>query len=287
GTLPIRPYRARAAPPLCRRPDARDQRRSALQPTHGRPTAKTRRGLLLRPLINPASEPPRFHAELQCDVVLNRPWRTGGNLIGFSLAAMKVTCGPFTLDDDRRQLLDGTEPVHLSPKAYDVLRLLLQRRPSAVAKNDIHDVVWPGTFVTDVTMATVMSELRAALGDPADRSRFIRTVRGFGIRLRVRSSRCRSADRRRRALLGDVGRASSTATSRRQRVGSRTSRRVMAGLAVGIAPPRTHRSRQRRCDAHDLGSKNGTFLNGERLRCPTELVDGDEICMGTVTLVFR
>src|SRR5262249_34899837 len=79
-----------------------------------------------------------------------------------------------------RQLLNGTDDVHLSPKAYGVLKLLLHRRPAAVAKNDIHDVVWPETFVTDVTMATVMSELRAALGDPAGRARDIRTVRGFG-----------------------------------------------------------------------------------------------------------
>src|SRR5262249_28281926 len=99
-----------------------DRRRPGLRPTHGRPKPQSRRGWRLRPLTSAASEPPRFHAELQCVVVPSRPWRTVGNLIGFSLPAMKVTFGPFTLDDDRRQLLDGTEPVHLSPKAYDVLR---------------------------------------------------------------------------------------------------------------------------------------------------------------------
>jgi len=200
---------------------------------------------------------------------------------------MKVTFGPFTLDDDRRQLLDGTEPVHLSPKAYDVLRLLLQRRPAAVAKNDIHDVVWPRTFVTDVTMATVMSELRAALGDPADRSRFIRTVRGFGYAFACEAL---DVDRKTEDVEGCwvtwgerhlALRLGANVLGREPRVGlwldslSVSRRHARIDLANGAAT------------LTDLGSKNGTFLNGERLRCPTELVDGDAIGIGTVTLVFR
>jgi hypothetical protein len=37
----------------------------------------------------------------------------------------------------------------------------------------------------------------------------------------------------------------------------------------------------------DLGSKNGTFLRGERIGGPAELADGDEIAVGSVVLLFR
>jgi len=200
---------------------------------------------------------------------------------------MKVTFGPFTLDDDRHQLLNGTEAVHLSPKAYDVLKLLLRRQPAAVAKNDIHDVVWPETFVTDVTMATVMSELRAALGDSAARARFIRTVRGFGY-----AFACEAVDVDRPTNDGDGCwvmrgehhlplRLGANVVGREPRVGlwldslSVSRRHARIDLANGVAT------------LTDLGSKNGTFLNRERLRRPRKLVDGDEIRIGTVTLVFR
>jgi pSer/pThr/pTyr-binding forkhead associated (FHA) protein len=37
----------------------------------------------------------------------------------------------------------------------------------------------------------------------------------------------------------------------------------------------------------DLGSKNGTFLRGERLTAPRALSDGDELCLGRIRLTFR
>jgi hypothetical protein len=41
-----------------------------------------------------------------------------------------------------------------------------------------------------------------------------------------------------------------------------------------------------RCEVHDVASKNGTFLNGEKVTCPTCLKPGDEIRMGDLRLVF-
>ena len=85
-----------------------------------------------------------------------------------------------TLDEARRELLLRGAAVHLTPKAYELLRLLLERRPAAVSKAEIHDRIWPGTFVSDVNLATLAFEIRTAIGDDPQAPRYIRTVRGFG-----------------------------------------------------------------------------------------------------------
>ena len=86
----------------------------------------------------------------------------------------------FVLDPGTRQLRRGEEVRHLGPKAFDLLELLLKRRPNVVAKEAIRDALWPGTFVTESTLATVVGEVRAALADDAREPRFLRTVHGVG-----------------------------------------------------------------------------------------------------------
>jgi DNA-binding response OmpR family regulator len=54
--------------------------------------------------------------------------------------------------------------VPFSPKAFDLLELLIRRRPKAVSKADIHEHLWPGTFVSPANLANLVGELRAALG---------------------------------------------------------------------------------------------------------------------------
>ena len=58
--------------------------------------------------------------------------------------------------------------------------LLVTRQPKALSKAQIRDVVWPGTFVSETTLAGLVADLRSALGDNAQQPRFIRTVHGFG-----------------------------------------------------------------------------------------------------------
>jgi DNA-binding winged helix-turn-helix (wHTH) protein len=93
---------------------------------------------------------------------------------------MRWQFAEFTLDDERRQLLRAGSPVSLEPKAYELLSLLVVRRPRALSKPQIHDVLWPGTFVSESALAGLVTDLRSALGDDARRPRFIRTVHGFG-----------------------------------------------------------------------------------------------------------
>ena len=79
-----------------------------------------------------------------------------------------------------RQLLREAVPVHLSPKAFDLLALLVQGRTTAISKADIHQRLWPHTFVSDGSLAVLVTEIREALGDNARRPTYVRTVNRFG-----------------------------------------------------------------------------------------------------------
>jgi Tol biopolymer transport system component/DNA-binding winged helix-turn-helix (wHTH) protein len=93
---------------------------------------------------------------------------------------MSWVFGDFELDQEQRQLLRSGTPVPLEPKAYELLCLLMERRPRALSRAQIRDVVWPETFISESTLGVVVNSLRQALGDDARDPRFIRTVRGFG-----------------------------------------------------------------------------------------------------------
>lgn len=101
---------------------------------------------------------------------------------------MEKRFGDCVLDSEPRQLLRAGRPVHLSPKAYGLLELLLERAPRALSKREILDVLWPRTFVAESSLTNIVSELRRRrrpgpkTGAPADgpwfRLRVLRESRG-------------------------------------------------------------------------------------------------------------
>lgn len=202
---------------------------------------------------------------------------------------MVVRFGPFTLDDGARTVHRGTRALHLSPKAFDLLALLVRRRPAAIAKADIHQHLWPDTFVSDGNVAVLVAEIRTALGDSAQESRYVRTVQRFGYAFsgavaeapasrgsRPEPAPCWLAWGTRRATLGMgenvVGR-DSAADVFIDAVG--VSRRhamiIVAGDQVTLS---------------DLSSKNGTFANGVRVTESVLLLGDTEICLGPVPVRF-
>jgi DNA-binding winged helix-turn-helix (wHTH) protein len=88
--------------------------------------------------------------------------------------------GEYELESESRELLRNSVPVHLTPKAFELLELLVERQPAAVAKAEIQRRLWPSTFVTEANLPGLVLELRHALGDHPHRPRYVRTVRGFG-----------------------------------------------------------------------------------------------------------
>src|SRR2546428_769304 len=105
-----------------------------------------------------------------------------------------------TLDRAARQLLHGGAERRLEPKAFELLDLLLGRRPDAVAKSEIRDCLWPKTFVSESNLTDLVAQVRHALGDSPRRPRFIRTVHGSGYAFSAEASEERAAPTGRRHL---------------------------------------------------------------------------------------
>src|SRR6186997_406621 len=83
--------------------------------------------------------------------------------------------GEFRFQPDTGQLWLRGEEVRLTPKAADVLKLLVSHAGSPVSKADLFASVWPDVAVTDDALATCIQELRRVLGDDAKRPQFIET----------------------------------------------------------------------------------------------------------------
>jgi len=202
---------------------------------------------------------------------------------------MPDSFGPFTLDRATRQLRRGREVRHLEPKAFELLALLLERRPAAVSKQEIRDRLWPDTFVSESTLTSLVAQVRQALGD-AGRARYVRTVHGFGY-----------------AFPGDASDEDGPASQGPLRRAPRVMWKDRAfplgpgesvlgrdeDVAVCIDVPGVSRRHARivadgtRFTLEDMGSKNGTFWRGQRLDGPVELRDGDRFDLGRTSLVFR
>src|SRR5262245_40061063 len=93
---------------------------------------------------------------------------------------MTITFGDCRLDLGARRLFRGALEVHLSPKAFDLLKALVENRPRALSKTELLKCVWPGTFVSDASLARAVSEIREGVCDSAHDPRVVRTVHGYG-----------------------------------------------------------------------------------------------------------
>ena len=92
----------------------------------------------------------------------------------------RFSFGEFVLDSDTRELRRGRHAVLISPKAFQLLEILIENQPKAMAKGTLQDLLWPNTFVVEKNVANLVAEIREALGDPAQQPRFVRTVPRFG-----------------------------------------------------------------------------------------------------------
>lgn len=199
---------------------------------------------------------------------------------------MKLRLGDLTVDRERRVLCRGDAAVHVSPRAYRLLELLLDRRPRAVSQQEILDTLWPDTVVSDGSIKVLVHELRHVLKDDARNPRWIRTAPAWGY-----------------ALEGPVREEEGPATAARHCI-------VWAGsvfpLSEGVNvlgrdreaavlvghPSVSRRHAQVRVTGQtavleDLQSHNGTWVGSRRVDGPVPLFDGDEILLGTATLTYR
>jgi DNA-binding winged helix-turn-helix (wHTH) protein len=194
--------------------------------------------------------------------------------------------GPFTVDAVRRQLARGAVPIHLTPKAFDLLLLLVREAPRVVSKGELHERLWPDRFVTDASIAELVKEIRRALGDHDRAAPIIRTAHriGYALGLDVDAVPTRPAvalhwlifhDRRVGLHEGEnvIGRDPEAHVWLDQAgVSRRHARITIAGNEVQL---------------EDLASKNGTTIGGKKMAGPVPLEDGDRIGLGASTAVYR
>ena len=91
---------------------------------------------------------------------------------------MRARFGPFTLDLETRRLYRDADPVHLTPKAWQLLVELVNAAPRAMSKTDLFTALWGDTFVEEANLTVLVAEIRAALDDPARTPRFVKTRNG-------------------------------------------------------------------------------------------------------------
>jgi DNA-binding winged helix-turn-helix (wHTH) protein len=91
-----------------------------------------------------------------------------------------VRFGDCSFDGETRQLFRREHVAPLSPKGFRLLEYLIREAPRAISKEELHGVLWPHIFVSEGNLARLATEVRGAIGDSAQHSRFVRTVYGFG-----------------------------------------------------------------------------------------------------------
>ncbi|HXJ92816.1 MAG TPA: tetratricopeptide repeat protein [Terriglobia bacterium] len=98
------------------------------------------------------------------------------------MAAKLYEFGPFTLRPSEHRLLRDGRPVSLSPKAFDVLLLLVESAGGLVSKDDLAKKVWPSGFSEEANLTANIAALRKALGHRPDGQEYIETVPRLGYR---------------------------------------------------------------------------------------------------------
>ena len=209
------------------------------------------------------------------------------------------------LDVSARLLQRRGVAVPLTPKAFQLLELLLRRRPAVVSKDEVYASLWPGTFVAEANIPNLIAEIRSALGDSARRPRYVRTAHRAGYAFAgsaVETTRGGAApqaapapaaaaaepgprDRLMCSLVGD-GRTIPLHDGKHV-VGRGADCDLQVASAAVSRRHATLFVRGTRAVIQDLESRNGTFVRGRRIKRAAELHDGDRVRVGDVAFVFR
>jgi DNA-binding winged helix-turn-helix (wHTH) protein len=193
--------------------------------------------------------------------------------------------GACTIDVARREARCHDAVAHLTPKAFDLLVLLIDEAPRVVSKSELHQRLWPGTFVSDASLVGLIKEIRRELRDRDSDAPIIRTAHRVGYAFCPELEQTPSATglchwlivsgRRIPLREGEnsIGRDPSSKVWLDFASVSRAHARIMVG--------------QQRVSIEDCGSKNGTRIGEEWVTAPAMLHDGDRLRFGTVSALYR
>lgn len=95
---------------------------------------------------------------------------------------MIFTFDGYELDTRQVELRKDGKLIHMEPKAFRLLSLLIEQHQRAVSRDEILEVVWDGLIVSEASISSAIKAVRQAIGDSGDEQRRIKTLRGFGFR---------------------------------------------------------------------------------------------------------
>jgi DNA-binding winged helix-turn-helix (wHTH) protein len=198
---------------------------------------------------------------------------------------MEVRFAECAFDSERRQVFRAGQEVHLSRKAFDLLGILIASQPRVVPKSELLERLWPATFVVEGNLSNLVAEVRHALQDDAQNPRFVRTAHGLGYAFcgpacaekdeppTLPPAECWLVFSGGRVPLGRgehlIGRSTKSVVPIEDMTISRHHARILVDDQVTLV---------------DLGSRNGTYVSGERVQDPRVLRNGDRLTIGSVVL---
>jgi DNA-binding winged helix-turn-helix (wHTH) protein len=200
---------------------------------------------------------------------------------------MRIAFDDFIFDSATRELLRNGQPVVLSPKVFQLLEILIETRPKALSKSELHDRLWPNTFVVEANLSNLIGEVRRALDDDPKQPHFIRTIHRFGYAFSG-DTKDLARDDTSRVVCRLVWADGSAMLSEGEHIIGRD-----ADAAILLDSPSVSRRHALiRVAAsgvifEDLGSKNGSSVRGCSAHGRVPLADGDVITAGVVELTFR
>jgi DNA-binding winged helix-turn-helix (wHTH) protein len=205
---------------------------------------------------------------------------------------MRLRFGDCVFDAETREVLRGGHPAAISPKAFALLELLIEARPRAVSKTDIHERLWPGIHVSEANLPNLVVELRTALGDDAHNPSIIRTLARFGYAFSAPAAPERREEPVEPETDGPVyrllwGRREIALDPGDNLIGRD---REAAVWIDDESVSRRHaniRISGEGAEIEDLGSKNGTYLHDRKIRRATPLSDRDVVRIGPAALTLR
>ncbi len=193
--------------------------------------------------------------------------------------------GPFQLDPQAAELRRDGHRIELRAKCLHLLEFLLQNGGKLVSRQVLLEHIWSDVVVGQETLSRTITEIRQALGDPAEAPQYIETVPRRGYKFIAPVTRAHRATTHALFIVhrhqeyplpeGDhiIGRGQDVAVHLYTPLMSRHHARI--------------RVRGNQLTLEDLGSKNGTLVNGERVNGTVELHSGDSIHVGGELLIVR
>jgi len=199
--------------------------------------------------------------------------------------------GVFEMDLRTGELRKKGTTVKLQEQPFLVLAMLVEQAGELVTRDELRHRLWPDDVFVDFehSLNKCVVKVRRALGDLADSPRYVETLERRGYRFIAPVE------------FGDGSAAARACAPCRIAYAGRTIALHEGPNAIGRDPDAAvfiDSSKVSRRHAlitiaaagatlSDLGSKNGTFVNGSPVHAPVTLSDGDEIVVGPARVVFR